>query len=108
MNNRTNVSRRGRDDLRAKAEEEEVLKEFVAAFEEPASKTTKTFIKGGVFNPGSHEETPIDRGKSYRASTTKSSRTSESSHESFYQQTGRTSSSNEHQSVRNETLRKIQ
>jgi hypothetical protein len=47
-------------------ETEEVLKEFVAAFEEPTNKINKTFIKGGVFNPGSHEETPSDRGKTYR------------------------------------------
>lgn len=52
-------------------ETEEVLKEFVAAFEEPTNKTSKTFVKGGVFNPGSHEETPIDRGKTYRTSTRK-------------------------------------
>lgn len=52
-------------------ETEEVLKEFVAAFEEPANKTTKTFVKGGVFNPGSHEETPVDRGKTYRTSSKK-------------------------------------
>jgi hypothetical protein len=47
-------------------ETEEALKEFVAAFEEPTNKINKTFVKGGVFNPGSHEETPHDRGKTYR------------------------------------------
>jgi hypothetical protein len=52
-------------------ETEEVLKEFVAAFEEPTNKANKTFIKGGVFNPGSHEETPTDRGKTYRTSNRK-------------------------------------
>ena len=82
VNSRGALSRRERDDLRAKieaSEAEEVLKEFVAAFEEPASKASKTFIKGGVFNPGSHEETPVDRGKSYRTSGSKSSRNSDSS-----------------------------
>lgn len=44
----------------------------MAAFEEPKSKANKTFVKGGVFNPGSHEETPADRGKTYRASDRKS------------------------------------
>jgi hypothetical protein len=57
-------------------ETEEVLKEFVAAFEEPANKANKTFIKGGVFNPGSHEETPTDRGKTYRVSNKKEEPTS--------------------------------
>ncbi|CAF0807648.1 unnamed protein product [Rotaria sordida] len=73
INTRTNLSRKEREDLRAKieaSETEEALKEFVAAFEEPKNKINKTFIKGGVFNPGSHEETPSDRGKTYRASTT--------------------------------------
>ncbi|CAF3945557.1 unnamed protein product [Rotaria magnacalcarata] len=72
VNTRANLSRKEREGLRAKieaSETEEVLKEFVAAFEEPANKTSKTFIKGGVFNPGSHEETPSDRGKAYRVST---------------------------------------
>ncbi|CAF3517404.1 unnamed protein product [Rotaria sp. Silwood1] len=71
INTRTSLSRKEREDLRAKieaSETEEALKEFVAAFEEPTNKTNKTFIKGGVFNPGSHEETPSDRGKTYRAS----------------------------------------
>ena len=69
---RSAVSRKDRDDMRAKmeaCETEEVLKEFVAAFEEPLNKTNKTFVKGGVFNPGSHEETPTDRGKTYRTSS---------------------------------------
>ncbi|CAF3955087.1 unnamed protein product [Rotaria sp. Silwood2] len=73
INTRTNLSRKEREDLRAKieaSETEEALKEFVAAFEEPTNKINKTFIKGGVFNPGSHEETPSDRGKTYRTSTT--------------------------------------
>ena len=73
MNTRPNLSRKEREDLRAKIEAnetEEALKEFVAAFEEPKSKINKTFIKGGVFNPGSHEETPSDRGKTYRTATT--------------------------------------
>ena len=52
-------------------ETEEVLKEFVAAFEEPTNKANKTFVKGGVFNPGSHEESPVDRGKTYRVSSRK-------------------------------------
>lgn len=68
---RTQFLRKDRDDQRAKheaTEAAEVLKEFVAAFEEPVNKNTKTFVKGGVFNPGSHEETPTDRGKTYRAS----------------------------------------
>ncbi|CAF1312333.1 unnamed protein product [Adineta ricciae] len=72
VNSRPTLSRKERDELRAKAEANEtaeVLKEFVAAFEEPV-KANKTFVKGGVFNPGSHEETPSDRGKTYRLSTT--------------------------------------
>jgi len=71
INARTALSRKEREDLRAKIEAnetEEALKEFVAAFEEPTNKINKTFIKGGVFNPGSHEETPSDRGKTYRTS----------------------------------------
>ncbi len=74
MNNRTTLSRKEREELRARMEAnetEEVLKEFVATFEEPANKTNKTFVKGGVFNPGSHEETPSDRGKTYRTSAKK-------------------------------------
>ena len=73
VNTRSKLSRKERDDLRAKIEAnetEEALKEFVAAFEEPTNKINKTFVKGGVFNPGSHEETPSDRGKTYRAVTT--------------------------------------
>ncbi|UJR37661.1 hypothetical protein I4U23_030357 [Adineta vaga] len=73
VNSRANLSRKEREELRAKAEATEtaeVLKEFVAAFEEPVNKTNKTFVKGGVFNPGSHEETPSERGKTYRTSTT--------------------------------------
>ena len=69
---RSALSRKDRDDMRAKmeaCETEEVLKEFVAAFEEPLNKANKTFVKGGVFNPGSHEETPTDRGKTYRTSS---------------------------------------
>ena len=72
VNSRPTLSRKEREELRAKAEANEtaeVLKEFVAAFEEPV-KTNKTFVKGGVFNPGSHEETPSDRGKTYRLSAT--------------------------------------
>jgi hypothetical protein len=71
VNTRAALSRKEREDLRAKIEAnetEEALKEFVAAFEEPKNKINKTFIKGGVFNPGSHEETPSDRGKTYRTS----------------------------------------
>jgi len=75
VNNRSILSRKEREELRARAEaheNEEVLKEFVAAFEEPTNKTNKTFVKGGVFNPGSHEETPADRGKTYRMSDRRS------------------------------------
>ncbi len=74
VNARPVLSRKEREELRAKMEAnetEEVLKEFVAAFEEPINKANKTFIKGGVFNPGSHEETPTDRGKTYRTSSRK-------------------------------------
>ncbi|CAF3852658.1 unnamed protein product [Adineta steineri] len=73
VNSRANLSRKEREEIRAKIEAnetEEALKEFVAAFEEPVHKTNKTFVKGGVFNPGSHEETPSDRGKTYRTTTT--------------------------------------
>ena len=72
IGSRSAVARRDRGDLRAKmeaCETEVVLKEFVAAFEEPLNKANKTFVKGGVFNPGSHEETPTDRGKTYRSSS---------------------------------------
>ena len=75
VNSRTGLSRRERDELRAKkeaTETEEVLKEFVAAFEEPTNKMNKTFVKGGVFNPGSHEETPSDRGRTYRSNISSS------------------------------------
>ncbi len=73
VNARPALSRKEREDLRAKMEAnetEEALKEFVAAFEEPTHKNNKTFVKGGVFNPGSHEETPSDRGKTYKTPTT--------------------------------------
>lgn len=88
VNSRPNLSRKERDELRAKAEANEtaeVLKEFVAAFEEPV-KTNKTFVKGGVFNPGSHEETPSDRGKTYRLTTTSHKKDDSSSSKDTIQQ----------------------
>ena len=47
VNNRMNLSRKEREDLRAKieaSETEQVLREFVATFEEPVNKINKTFV----------------------------------------------------------------
>jgi hypothetical protein len=82
VNTRTGLSRKERDDLRAKMEAdeaEEALKEFVAAFEEPKTKINKTFVKGGVFNPGSHEKIPSDKGKTYRTTPSSSIKKEDSS-----------------------------
>ncbi|CAF0975495.1 unnamed protein product [Didymodactylos carnosus] len=76
---KTTLTKKEQEDLRRKMEErerQEVFKDFVASFE-PANKLAKTFIKGGTFNPGSHEESPQDKGKAYRP-TTHSSRFSDS------------------------------
>jgi hypothetical protein len=47
---------------------------------------SKTFVKGGVINPDSHEEIPTDRGKSYRLSTESSRRSKSSSNRDNLQQ----------------------